>query len=79
MVNSGRDEGVGDDEVSVISSRQAKKFYKGSFLDPSAKRQSGKEGWHSDITFEPVRPSTLISPWNSSAVTKNSRKPIGAK
>ena len=33
---------------------QAKKIYKGAFLDTSEKKQSGKEGWHSDITFEPV-------------------------
>ncbi|KAL9074121.1 MAG: hypothetical protein Q9161_002531 [Pseudevernia consocians] len=54
VINSGRDEGGGDDEISTISSRQAKKLYKGSFLVPGEKKQSGKEGWHSDITFEPV-------------------------
>ena len=60
VINSGRDEGGGDDEISVISSRQAKKLYKGSFLVPSEKRQNGKEGWHSDITFEPVSSSPLL-------------------
>lgn len=56
VINSGRDGGGGDDEISTISSVQAKKLYKGSFLVPGdKKKQSGKEGWHSDITFEPVR------------------------
>ena len=55
VINSSRDGGGGDDEISIISSRQAKKLYKGSFLVSSEKRQNGKEGWHSDITFEPVR------------------------
>ena len=54
--NSSRDLGGKDNEISIISSEQAKKIYKDSFLVPNAKekRQSGKEGWHSDITFEPV-------------------------
>ena len=55
IINSGRDDGGGDDEVSIISSRQFRKLYKGSSLDPVEKKQSGKEGWHSDISFEPVR------------------------
>jgi alpha-ketoglutarate-dependent taurine dioxygenase len=41
----------------VISSAQARKIYKGDFpslSDQITNRQSGKEGWHSDITFEPV-------------------------
>lgn len=59
IINAGREDGGGDDEISVISSRQAKKLYKGSFLTPSEKRQNGKEGWHSDITFESVRLFTL--------------------
>lgn len=54
IINSGREHGGSDNEISVISSVQAKALYKGSFLDPSEKKQSGKEGWHSDITFEPV-------------------------
>ena len=54
VINAGREHGGGDDEISIISSVQNKKLYKGSLLDPSIKRQSGKEGWHSDITFEPV-------------------------
>lgn len=54
MSNSGREHGGTDDEISIISSLQAKKIYKGSSLDPRTKKQSGRDGWHSDITFEPV-------------------------
>lgn len=61
VINSARENGGGDNEISTISSRQAKKLYKGSFLAPDEKRQSVKEGWHSDITFEPVR-FTLLNP-----------------
>ena len=52
--NSGREDGTKDDEISVISSRSAKKVYKGFAQDPRIKSQSGKDQWHSDITFEPV-------------------------
>ncbi|OCK79996.1 putative alpha-ketoglutarate-dependent taurine dioxygenase [Lepidopterella palustris CBS 459.81] len=52
--NSGRELGGKDDEISVISSEQAKKIYKDRLLFQSEKKQSGKEGWHSDITFEPI-------------------------
>ena len=51
---SGRRLGGKDDEISVISSEQAKELYKNRFLNFAAKKQSAKEGWHSDITFEPV-------------------------
>lgn len=61
VINSNREGGGGDDEISIISSRQAKKLYKGSFLVSSEKRQNGKEGWHSDITFEPVSLAPLLS------------------
>jgi alpha-ketoglutarate-dependent taurine dioxygenase len=50
--NSGRTLGGKDDEISVISSEQAKKLYIERF--GSDKKQSSKDGWHSDITFEPV-------------------------
>jgi alpha-ketoglutarate-dependent taurine dioxygenase len=54
--NSGRRLGGKDDEISVISSAQAKEIYKNRFADFLAgkKKQSLKSGWHSDITFEPV-------------------------
>jgi hypothetical protein len=51
--NSGRRLGGKDDEISVISSEQAKELYKNRFLNFN-KKQSAKEGWHSDITFEPI-------------------------
>lgn len=39
----------------MISSDQQKKLYKnGTNLNSSSKKQSSKEAWHSDITFEPV-------------------------
>jgi len=54
VANSGRELGGKDDEISVISSEQAKKIYKSRFFDLSDKKQSIKELWHSDITFEPI-------------------------
>ncbi|KAL7623174.1 hypothetical protein AAE478_006855 [Parahypoxylon ruwenzoriense] len=51
--NSGREHGGKDDEISVISSEQAKKIY--SRKDVWAeKKQSQRGQWHSDITFEPI-------------------------
>lgn len=50
--NAKRELGGKDDEISVISSQQAKKLYQDRFKDH--KKQSSKEAWHSDITFEPV-------------------------
>jgi alpha-ketoglutarate-dependent taurine dioxygenase len=51
--NAERELGGKDNEISVISSEQGKKIYK-RFGDGLSKKQSAKEGWHSDITFEPV-------------------------
>lgn len=42
-----------DDEISVISSAQAKKLSLQRFLNYH-KTQTQKGQWHSDITFEPV-------------------------
>ncbi|CAI6341943.1 unnamed protein product [Periconia digitata] len=53
VINSGRTLGGGDNEISVISSEQAKKLYKNRFLNFN-KKQSSKGGWHSDITFEKI-------------------------
>ncbi|KAK3672121.1 hypothetical protein LTR78_008092 [Recurvomyces mirabilis] len=50
--NSGRTLGGRDDEISVISSEQAKKLYKNRIFGGT--KQSRKEGWHGDITFEHV-------------------------
>lgn len=51
--NAGREHSVEDNEISVISSEQAKKIYADRFLRTN-KRQSQKSQWHSDITFEPI-------------------------
>ncbi|ETS82069.1 hypothetical protein PFICI_07071 [Pestalotiopsis fici W106-1] len=50
--NAGRDQEK-DNEISVISSRLAKKISADKFLN-YGKNQSQKGLWHSDITFEPV-------------------------
>ncbi|KAK4466845.1 hypothetical protein QBC42DRAFT_215733 [Cladorrhinum samala] len=55
--NSAREHGGKDDEISVISSEQAKKLYADRFAgawNGGSHRQSGKGQWHSDITFEPI-------------------------
>lgn len=52
--NSGRRLGGKDDEISVISSEQAKEIYTDRLVNFSGKKQSAKGGWHSDITFEPI-------------------------
>lgn len=50
VINSGRRLGGKDDEISVISSEQNKELY----ADRFERKQTAKDGWHSDITFEPV-------------------------
>ncbi|KAH7325717.1 hypothetical protein B0I35DRAFT_405075 [Stachybotrys elegans] len=50
VMNAARGEDA-DNEVSVISSVQAKKIYTGTFF---GKKQSQRTQWHSDITFEPI-------------------------
>ena len=51
VANSGRRLGGKDDEISVIDSEQIKELYANRFV---SSKQSNNEGWHSDITFEPV-------------------------
>lgn len=53
VINSAREHGGNDDEISTISSQQAKKLYdrKDIWAD---KKQTQKGQWHSDITFEPI-------------------------
>lgn len=61
-MNAGRESGGKDDEISVISSAQQKKLYykngnenaKSTLFAADEKKQNGKSGWHSDITFEPI-------------------------
>lgn len=50
VANSDREHGGNDNEISVISSEQAKKIYSKSLQ----RSQSQRKQWHSDITFEPV-------------------------
>ncbi|KAK0629262.1 hypothetical protein B0T17DRAFT_589129 [Bombardia bombarda] len=54
--NASRELGGKDNEISVISSQQVQKLYKDSLAGPYSdnRRQSGKDQWHSDITFEPI-------------------------
>ncbi|KIX95091.1 uncharacterized protein Z520_09007 [Fonsecaea multimorphosa CBS 102226] len=52
--NSGRKLGGSDDEISVISSEQAKDLFKSQYDKYADKKQSSKHGWHSDISFEPA-------------------------
>ncbi len=55
--NAAREHGGKDNEISVISSEQAKKLYSSRFENAflgGRHRQSGRTQWHSDITFEPV-------------------------
>ncbi|KAI2777394.1 TauD-domain-containing protein [Daldinia loculata] len=53
VINSGREHGGNDDEISTISSQQAKKLYSRKDIW-AEKKQSQKNQWHSDITFEPI-------------------------
>ncbi|KAB5576212.1 hypothetical protein GE09DRAFT_1094991 [Coniochaeta sp. 2T2.1] len=55
--NASREDNGKDDEISVISSVQAKKIYSDRFSGLGqlfGNRQSAKDQWHSDITFEPI-------------------------
>jgi alpha-ketoglutarate-dependent taurine dioxygenase len=54
ILNSERELGGADPEISTISSEQFKKIYKKSTEgDLSAKKQTSAQ-WHADISFEPV-------------------------
>ncbi|KAF2018534.1 taurine catabolism dioxygenase [Aaosphaeria arxii CBS 175.79] len=53
ILNSERDLGGEDPQISTISSVQNKKLYKGSPYDNRYKNQSSAQ-WHADISFEPV-------------------------
>ncbi|KAJ5246268.1 hypothetical protein N7468_001251 [Penicillium chermesinum] len=50
VANSGREHGVKDDEISVISSQGREKLY----TSRNKRKQSSRREWHSDITFEPI-------------------------
>jgi alpha-ketoglutarate-dependent taurine dioxygenase len=55
IYNAGRSVGVGpkDNEISVISSEEAKRLQLERYLN-TGRTQSQKKQWHSDITFEPI-------------------------
>lgn len=53
ILNSERELGGSDPEISTISSVQNKKLYKDSAYDLRKRIQSSAQ-WHSDIAFEPV-------------------------
>ena len=53
ILNSERELGGSDPEISTISSVQNEKLYKKSVYDLSKKLQSSAQ-WHADISFEPV-------------------------
>ncbi|KAI1463970.1 TauD-domain-containing protein [Daldinia caldariorum] len=53
VINSGREHGGNDDEISTISSQQAKSLYSKKDIW-AEKKQTQKNQWHSDITFEPI-------------------------
>jgi alpha-ketoglutarate-dependent taurine dioxygenase len=55
--NASREDNGKDDEISVIFSVQAKKLYAdrfGGIGQLYGNRQSAKDQWHSEITFEPI-------------------------
>ena len=54
VLNTSRGDSGTDEEISIISSVSFKKLYKGQFVDFNEKKQSSRDSWHSDITFEPV-------------------------
>ncbi|KAJ3544495.1 hypothetical protein NM208_g3024 [Fusarium decemcellulare] len=54
LLNSERDLGGDDLEVSTISSKQHKKFYRKTQDDGIVVTKRNNEMWHSDIAFEPV-------------------------
>lgn len=53
ILNSDRELGGSDPEISTISSVQNEKLYKRTVYDQSKKLQ-GSSQWHADISFEPV-------------------------
>ncbi|KAJ5211181.1 Taurine catabolism dioxygenase TauD/TfdA [Penicillium cf. griseofulvum] len=50
VVNSGRENGVTDDEISVVSSQQRQLL----FPDRNSRGQTARHEWHSDIAFEAI-------------------------
>jgi alpha-ketoglutarate-dependent taurine dioxygenase len=54
ILNSERELGGEDKEISTISSEQHKKFYRKPAADDLSPKKQSTAQWHSDIAFEPV-------------------------
>ena len=54
LLNSERELGGEDPEISTISSIQNKKYYQGPTNDQLSPKKQSTAQWHSDIAFEPV-------------------------
>ena len=54
LLNSEREGGGSDPEISTISSVQYKKYYKPETPDELSPKKQSTAQWHSDIAFEPV-------------------------
>lgn len=54
ILNSERELGGSDPEISTISSVQHNKFYKKTAADTLSPKKQSSAQWHSDIAFEPV-------------------------
>lgn len=54
VLNSERELGGSDPEISTISSVQNKKYYKLGSKDGLSPKKQTRAAWHSDIAFEPV-------------------------
>lgn len=54
ILNSDRELGGSDPEISTISSVQFKKFYRQEAKDELSPKKQSTAQWHSDIAFEPV-------------------------
>jgi alpha-ketoglutarate-dependent taurine dioxygenase len=54
ILNSERELGGDDPEISTISSIQNKKFYSRGVPDTLSPKNQSSAQWHSDIAFEPV-------------------------
>jgi alpha-ketoglutarate-dependent taurine dioxygenase len=54
ILNSDRELGGSDPEISTISSLQFKKFYKKPGVEDLSPKKQSTAQWHADISFEPV-------------------------
>jgi alpha-ketoglutarate-dependent taurine dioxygenase len=54
ILNSERELGGNDPEISTISSIQSKQFYSQSVASALSPKKQDSGQWHSDIAFEPV-------------------------